>query len=90
VNDVLDRYISQILKWFLVDFYKFRQSVRRTTRDLVCEGYGFSATKSATDNIKLFTDIIRMARYLHYFDTDGQVGFAFVIWCIVSHNLYRR
>ena len=24
VNDVLDTYISQVLKWFLVDFYKFR------------------------------------------------------------------
>jgi hypothetical protein len=79
VNYVLDTYMSQILKWFLVDFYKFRQSVRRTTRDLVCEGYGFSATKSVADNIKLFTDIIHMAQYLHYFNTDGRVGFAIVI-----------
>jgi hypothetical protein len=74
VNIVLASYLAQILKWFLVDFYKFRQSVRRAARDIVCVGYGFSATKSVADNIKLYNDIIHLARYAHWFDGDHLVG----------------
>ena len=74
VNIVLGSYFTQILKWFLVDFYKFRQSVRRAARDIVCVGYGFSATNSVADNVKLYNDIIQSARYAHWFDGPYMVG----------------
>jgi hypothetical protein len=77
VSGVADQYMSQILKWFLLDFYQFRRTVRRAARELVCIGYGFSATASISDNKDRYRDVVHQESYLHYF--SGQVSIMYSV-----------
>jgi hypothetical protein len=47
---VVTYYMSQILMWFLMDFYRFQCSVSKATRELVCISYGFSVMASVSDD----------------------------------------
>ena len=77
VSDVADNYMSQILKWLLLDFYRFRRTVRRAARALVCIGHGFSATASISDNINRYRDVVHQESYLHYF--SGRVSIMYSV-----------
>lgn len=75
--------MSQILKWFLIDFYRFRRSVRRAARELVCIGYGFSPMASVSDNKNRYQHVVHEERYLHFFDGKVSITYFCIVFCML-------
>lgn len=75
--------MSQILKWFLIDFYRFRRSVRRAARELVCIGYGFSEMASDSDNENRYQHVMHEERYLHFFSGQVSITYLCMVFCTI-------